>query len=155
MKKTLLSAFAVCLLFGCQDDDSQTADTNTDPIAIEFELVRKGAFDGEQVAPDNFVINSQEEWDTFIEVVSAGHGNISWANMELDFNNKTYIASLDDWHPHGGHATEIISIAKENGTLNVAIEDFDPAEDEPVPLIYCQPFHIVEIEKTALPVLFN
>ena len=156
MKKTLLAAFVVCLLAGCQDDDSQPANNNTDPVAVEFETVLKADFSGDPVDAGNFVINTGTEWNTFVTLANSIYGG-EWeplADVTLDLENYTYLISMDEWHGNGGHEIEIVSITQSDGSLIADVEDSDPDEGA-VTTVHSQPYHIVKIDKTELPVIFE
>lgn len=156
MKKLLLSAFVVCLLFGCQDDDSQPADTNTDPVAVDFTLVEKTYFSGDAIDAGNFVINTQAEWDAFVAMANSIYDN-EWqplAGIEPDFVDYTYLVALDEWHSNGGYDITIVSVIEEDGGITVDVEDYGP-DGGNATAVLTQPYHIVKIDKTNLSVAFE
>lgn len=156
MKKTLFTTIAVCLLSACQGDDSQPTENNSEPVAVEFESVAKSDFSGDPVEAGNFVINTQTEWNSF-ETLANSIYNGEWeplAGITTDLENYTYLVTMDEWHGNGGYTIDFVSITETNGGIVANVEDSDPDEGA-VTTVHSQPFHIVRIDKTALPITFE
>jgi hypothetical protein len=118
-------------------------------VAIEFWEIATGDTSGTPLNAGNFVINSVDEW--------TGLQTQYWQLNDIitNFQEYTYIFVLDEQHPNGGHRTEVVSIVEYDNSLTVDVENYNPADDEPVLAFPCQPYHIVKIEKTTLPVTFE
>ena len=72
--------------------------------------------------------------------------------VEVDFTAYDVIATVDEWHPNGGHLIDIASITNIDDVIIVSVEA--TGEGDGTTLV-TQPFHIVKIQKTTLPITFE
>lgn len=157
MKKHLFIAIFGLVLMGCQSDDS-TEPGITDPVNIEFTNVAKHELWGageEDIVGGNLVINTAEEWQGLLQQITSVNAlPENFGDTNIDFSEFTVIAVFDDLQMSGGHYISIESVVQTNTTVIVTV-DSSMDDEANVTLIITQPYHIVKIPKTALPVVFE
>jgi hypothetical protein len=152
MKKIILSMLLVTCLVSCQDDDAN-AIINTEPVAIQFEELQKDRFAANRITNEvrgNYVINTPQQLTSFYDFYQSGNVSAS-----IDFNQSTVISIVSDKLPGYGEtdAFEVQSIIQQNDTVTVNIHSHY-AMDEVKLLMEYQPYQVVKIPKTTLPVVF-
>lgn len=155
MKKIILTTITALLLFSCQSDDTDPLD-NPDAVVVDFDTVIKNEFSGEPLDAGEFIINTDAEWVQFTELANSVY-NGQWEPLEgisIDFESHTAIVVLHDFFGNGGHFIEITSIDEAGGMINIMV-DKSADIDGNATSVHCQPYHIVTIPKTTLPVAFE
>lgn len=149
MKKIVLAALMLFSIIGCQSNDNDpVVPGNNTPVPIAFTDIKKGVTG--TFAPDgNFVIQNQEAWNTF-----KTQTNLT-SEALVDFSIHEVIAVVDKVQPNLGYDIEITSITKLDNKLTVEVKKTVPNPDEPGLTMQEQPYHVVRINKTGLPVVFK
>ena len=122
----------------------------------ESSLIAKGNLYGsgaEGIVAQNLIISNQNDWDNLIEQMnSVNKVSDSFSETTIDFSKNSIIAVFDDVKGSGGYSLELdISSTSEN-TL-VSVSHIAPKGNATT--VMTQPFHIVKITKSDLPVIFN
>jgi len=154
MKNIFLLTLAFFAFSSCQSDDSQ--DPGPELMNIDFESVMKSEFSGEPIAAGEFIINTNAEWADFTALANSVYIG-QWEPLDgisIDFENHTAIAVVHDFFGYGGHFIEITSIDEAGGTIYVQVSKSESFGGD-VTMIHCQPYQIVTIPKTTLPVTFE
>jgi len=156
MKKFTMLVLLFVAITGCQDDDGTVVDT--EPVEVDFENVEMGAVSGEALVEANFVINTPTEWEDFKAYVNSAYDGstpyVALDGIAVDYEAYTVIAVVGPFWQNFGNTVEISSIVANNVNLTVTGSISYP-EDEYVMPAHSQPYHIVKIPKTTLPVLFD
>lgn len=151
MKKSLILFVFSLLLISCSSDDAEVTTTT-----IETTLIGKGNLYGgssQGVDEQNLVINNQAEWNTLITLLDAvNNTSDSFTETDIDFTAFTVIVAIDQVRGNGGHELDIaINANPEN--IMVTVTDLIPQGNATT--VITQPYHIVKIPKTTLPVVFQ
>ena len=154
MKKIVIIAALVLAFTGCQSDDG-TSPVITDPVTIEFTQVAKNELygDGEENIEGGIqIINSDNEWQALLQKITAV--NVlpeNFGDTNINFSEFTVIAAFDDLQMSGGRYITITSVVKTNEALIVTADN--TMEEPDGALVITQPYHIIKIPKTTLPVI--
>jgi len=153
MKKIMLFAALAFVAISCQDDEAQAID----PVTIEFSHVGKSELYGdgaENIAGGNLVINSDADWQVLLTQMGTVNPLPENFASDVDFAESTVIAVFDGIRPNGGFAIDIVSVTQETReiTVDVHYPDIDGGN---ATTVITQPYHIIKIPKTTLPVVFE
>jgi hypothetical protein len=155
MKKIIFSGLLLATMVSCQSDDAAT--TNNNSIAIDFGTLGKENLYGngvEGINESNIVVNDDTSWEILLDQMTTVN-NLPWNfGPNVDFTQSTVIATFDKVQMSGGFAIDIISVTEGNGKVVVDIEKSEGGEGAATAII-TQPYHIVIIPKTTLPVTFE
>lgn len=156
MRKIIFSGLLLAAMVSCQSDDAAT--TNNEPVLLEFTAIGKENLYGngvEDIDEGNIVINDNEAWQNLLEHMTAVNG-LPWnfGNTEIDFSQWTVIATFDKIQAYGGFSIDVVSVSKEEAQVIVDIEKSSGGSGAAATII-TQPFHIVRIPKTTLPITFE
>jgi hypothetical protein len=156
MKKITILAALLFAIAGCQDDDGNVI--NTEPVAIEFADVQKGEISGDPLPAANYVINTPAQWTEFKDHINSIYNEDMeidvFEGITVDFEEYTVLAVLDQAWPNGGYSAEITSVIEESGAITASVDYSSPGGGN-VTTILCQPYHVIKIPKTTLPVAFE
>lgn len=182
MKKITVLAFAALLSFGCTSDDTtvvtdpativpeQPQDPepqnpepeNPQPVTVEFEEVYKSSFSQGMISVmpmGNYVINTDAEWQAFFTYPIIGQIAVPNPQIELplDTSNYTYIAVRHSFNAdsYEGIDARIESVSSFEGTITVQFIRTSIAPGQTILTLAAQPYHIVRIPKTTLPIVFE
>jgi len=153
MKKILLFAVLAFAAIGCQDDEAQAID----PVTIEFSQVGKSELYGngeEDIEGGNLVINSDTEWQAMLTQMATVNPLPDGFSADVDFSQFTVIAAFDPIRPNGGHSIDIVSVIEADREITINVNNLGP-EGGNATLVMTQPYHIIKIPKTTLPVVFE
>lgn len=142
-------------LAGCQNDDGGAV--NTEPVTVAFASVQKGELSGEPLEAANFVINTPQEWNSFKAVANSAYGIEGYDvfdGVSVDFEEYTVLAMIDQWFGSGGYGIQITSVIDNGEEINVGA-DFASVDEGNATAVHCQPYHVIKIPKTTLPVVFE
>lgn len=163
MKKLLLFSLGLFCFTACQTEDSILVNQMQDPpTSIQFQEVFKYEYANHPETAGTYVINDQESWNTFAAGLDSpftydpetGITTNQLLAVEVDFSSYTVIAVVDEQHNHGGFDITISSVEQNDDTINVDVEADFPG-DGAVTAVLTQPYHIIKIPKTTLPVVFQ
>ncbi|WP_299778710.1 hypothetical protein [uncultured Formosa sp.] len=151
MKKNILIILLCVLTFSCNSDDDTSEMTN-----IEFTLIAKENLFGngnEGIAKQNLVISNQNDWNDLITQMNS-ENNVSdnFSEIDIDFSEFQIIAVFDEIKVNGGHILELNIMSNSE---NIIVNLTDLAPDGDVTSIVTQPFCIVKILKSDLPIIFE
>lgn len=151
MKKSLILFVFSLLIMSCSSDDTETTTTT-----IETTLIGKGNLYGSSsqgVDEQNLVINNETEWNALITLLDAANNiSDSFTETDIDFTAFTVIVAIDQVRGNGGHVLGIVVNANPENVL-VTVTDLAPQGNATT--VITQPYHIVKIPKTTLPVVFQ
>lgn len=105
------------------------------------------------VESERLVIETEEEWEEVWEKV-VGFQIPKPELPEVDFDTHMIIAVFMGEQRTGGYSIDITRIIREEERIVVEVEEKHPHPDSPVTMTLTQPYHIVIIEKSHLPVRF-
>lgn len=150
--KLIASLFCVCLmLVACSESSDTNASTNLAFVEIAHSNLYGSGDDS--LVDQNLVIQNETEWNNLMTQIDA-FGNISDVNeTEIDFLEYTVIAIFDEIRESSGYDKRILKIAQGEETIIVTIVYESPSGIVTYPIL--QPYHIVKIVKTDLPIVFQ
>jgi len=121
--------------------------------SLEFDTIEKGFFSG-ITEKKNLVIRTQDQraklWNK--------HTSIRIPPPEapaIDFTENMILAVFMGQKPSGSFAVEITRVEKCENGLVVFFSEVEPPPDAVVTAVLTQPYHIIRIEKSNLPVKFK
>lgn len=141
------------LLSQAQEDLSMLEDPETPSNTVAFESLEKDFYSGME---DSFetVIRDQATWEQF------------WANLhsidiptpslpEVDFTENMIIGVGLGNKPNGGYSVEIKDILMKDDKLVINAVEQQPGRNCMTTMAITQPYHLVTVEQSNLPVQFN
>lgn len=124
-------------------------------ILVEHEIVGQGALYGggeEQILESIIVINSKEGWLALKNKMNSTNNITDGFRIKnIDFDTHTVIACFDKVQPSGGFSIKVKTITESSSQVTVYISKKSP--EMPAISVLTQPYEIVLIEKTNLPVI--
>ena len=151
MKKNVLILLLSIIALSCNTDDDNSEIGN-----IESTLIAKGNLFGdgtEGITVQNIVIADQTTWNSLITQMNLINNiSDSFTETDIDFSEYTIIAVFDEIKGTGGHSLELDIITNSDNII-VRITDIHP--DGNATTVITQPFHIVKITNSDLPILFE
>jgi hypothetical protein len=148
-KKSLLILLSIFIL------SCNTEDDNFEIANVESALIAKGNLYGngeEGIIQQNIVISNQNSWsDLITQMDSSNNVSDSFLETNIDFSQYRIIAIFDEIKDNGGYLLEL-SI---NSNLdNIIVSIINDSQGDTSNVI-TQPFHIVKIQKSNLPIVFE
>ena len=151
MKKKVLIILLSIIAFSCNSNDD-----NSEIVNIESTLIAKDNLYGdgaEGIVEQNLVISDQMTWNSLItQMNSVNNVSDSFAETDIDFSTYTIIAVFDEIKGNGGHSLEFDIIVNSD---NIIINVTDLAPGGNATTVITQPFHIVKITNSDLPIFFE
>ena len=151
MKKYLL--LFLCSIFfiisSCSDNEENTESKT--PVTVH--QIGKGDLVGTYVPQQNMVITTTAQWSALLSNLDA-FNNISggFTETNIDFNQYMIIAVFDDVYSNGGHSIDIMTVDENLQNIVVDVEKLLTGN---VTTVVTQPYHIVKVQITTKPVLFQ
>lgn len=151
MKKYLL--LFLCSIFfiisSCSDNEENTESKT--PVTVH--QIGKGDLVGTYVPQQNMVITTTAQWSALLSNLDA-FNNISggFTETNIDFNQYMIIAVFDDVYSNGGHSIDIMTVDENLQNIVVDVEKLLTGN---VTTVVTQPYHIVKVQKSTKPVLFQ
>ena len=150
-KLSLLLFLGIALLAGCSNDDD-----NSEMVNIESTLIAKDNLFGngdEGIIEQNLEITDQNTFDNLISQMNiVNNVSDSFSEIDIDFSQYKVIAIFDEIRENGGHSLEL-NIMSNSENIIVNITDVVPEGNETT--VITQPFHIVKISNSDLPIIFE
>lgn len=151
MKKKTLIIVSLLFIFSCK--------TNVESSKmgkLESVLIAKGNLYGsgaEGIDEQNIIITNQNDWNNLMaQMNSVNKVSDSFSETKIDFSEYIIIAVFSDVQGSGGHSLELDISATSENTL-VSVNHIAPKGNTTT--VMTQPFYIVKITKSDLPVVFN
>ncbi|WP_299112389.1 hypothetical protein [uncultured Winogradskyella sp.] len=146
--------FAILVLLfalNCKSTEHQTKMAKEDIVLIgKGNLFGSGA---EGIEKQNLIVTGSDQWNGLLKKMnSVNNVSDSFSETKVDFSKYTLIAIFDDVKGTGGHSIELdINTNSENIEVNI-----DHKGPEGIATtVMTQPFYIVKIPKSDLPILFK
>ena len=147
--------FLICLsifTFSCISRDDDNASTTL----VVSTLIDKGNLYGngdEGIAEQNLVISDATQWNELMaKMNSVNNATENFSEVNIDFNEFDVIAVFDELKMYGGYQIDL-EITAEAGYTKV--KTIESAPTGSAATIITQPYHIVKIQKSDLPVVFE
>ena len=149
MKRVILILFISLVAISCKNDDNELSNIDVTLIA-QNNLYGEG---DEGISGQNIVISDSNTWNDLIaQMDSVNQISNTFTEININFNEFMVIAVFDEVRGNGGHLIEL-DITKNSEGIIVDISDLFPQGDDS--LVITQPFHIVKIPVTSLPIIFE
>lgn len=116
---------------------------------MDFKTIDKGFRSG-VTSPERLVIKDAQTWQDLWKRHSPMR-----PMPAVDFSTRMLIAVFAGEKATGGYAITIYKVAEEGKTITVHFHEISPPPDAIVVQVITQPYHIVEIEKTPLEIVFS
>lgn len=151
MIKNVFFILLALLVFNCSSDNGDSQN-----VTVESTLISKGNLYGdgaEGIAQQNLHITDETTWTGLVaQMNSVNNVSNGFSELAIDFSMYDVIAVFDEIKVNGGHALAL-DIASTTESIVVTVTDLSP-EGGVLPVI-TQPYHIVKIPKSSLPVVFE
>ena len=151
MKKNVLIILLSIFVFSCNSDDD-----NSEMVNIESTLIAKDNLFGngdEGIIEQNLEITDQKTFDNLIsQMNTVNNVSDSFSEIDIDFSQYKVIAIFDEIRENGGHSLEL-NIMSNSENIIVNITDVVPEGNATT--VITQPFHIVKISNSDLPIIFE
>ncbi|MBU2903899.1 protease complex subunit PrcB family protein [Arenibacter algicola] len=151
MKKNIIILLFSILVMSCNSDDNQF-----DIVDVETTLIAKDNLYGdgaEGIIEQNIVISDQSTWnDLLTKLNSINNVSDNFTETEIDFSEYRIIAVFDGVKETGGYSLEL-KLMSDSENIRVNITKLIPEEN--ASSVITQPFHIVKIRKSDLPLIFE
>lgn len=153
MKKYGLVILVALLAFSCDSDEDNS---DTERINVEHTLIIRDNLYGngdEGLVNQNMVITNQNAWDALIvQLDTVNNVSDHFSETAIDFSLYTVIAVLDEIKGSGGHSLELSIMSN---TENIIVNVTDLAPEGNATTVITQPFIIVKISNSDMPIVFQ
>ncbi|MEX6625863.1 protease complex subunit PrcB family protein [Tenacibaculum salmonis] len=153
MKKNVLIILLSIFVLSCNSNDD-----NPEMTKIEFTTISKSSLKGngkEGIIQQNLVITNQNSLNDLITKMNSIN-NVSYPFLEtdIDFSKHKIIAVFDKIMPNGGYSLDLEIISNSE---NVIVRNTRLVSEEGgnATTVITQPFHIVKIPNSDLPIIFE
>jgi hypothetical protein len=150
MKNVLIIVLSI-LVLGCSSDDD-----NSEVINIQSSLIAKDNLYGngaEGIMKQNLIISDQTSWNDLIGKMNlVNNTSDNFKETDIDFTTHTIIAVFDEIKGNGGHSLELNIISN---SKKIMVNVTDSASEGNFTTVITQPFHIVKIQNSDLPIIFK
>lgn len=150
MKNLLILLFSI-LISSCSLNDDNVEMINIDSILIAKSNLLGNGIEG--ITEQNFIITDQTAWSDLISQMDLVN-NVSdnFTETDVEFAEYTIIAVFAAIKRHAGHSLQLDIMANSENIL-VNIKNLVPRETKAT--VITQPFYIVKIKNSDLPILFQ
>lgn len=141
------------LLSQAQDDLKMLGDEENPGNTVSFESLKQGVNSGKEESFET-VIRSPERWQQFWQDL---HGNFYQKPPlpRVDWTKNMVIGIGLGSKPSGGYSVEIKTIVIKDGQLVINAVEQQPGQNCGTTMAITQPYHVVTVERSDLPVQFN
>ncbi|OIQ30908.1 MAG: hypothetical protein BM564_01465 [Bacteroidetes bacterium MedPE-SWsnd-G2] len=151
MNKNVLIILLTIFVFSCNSDDY-----NSELVNIESTLIAKDNLYGngdEGIIEQNLIISDQTTWNNLMTQMNlVNNVTDNFSETDIDFSEYKILAVFDEIKGNGGHSLELdITSNSENIIVNITYL----APEGNATTVMTQPFHIVKISNTNLPITFE
>jgi hypothetical protein len=151
MKKNVLTILLSIFVLSCNSNDN-----NSGMVNIESTLISKGNLFGngaEGIIEQNLIIADQISWNNLItQMNSANNVSNSFTETNIDFSEYIVIAVFEQIKVNGGHSLELNIISNSE---NIIVSVTNLGANGNATALITQPYHIVKIKNSDLPILFE
>lgn len=151
MKQSVLILFSAIFILSCDSDD-----TSFEMSSIESILIAKDNLYGngdEGIIEQNMVISESTTWTNLIaQMNSVNTVSDSFSETDIDFSEYRVIAVFDEIKGNGGHSLDLNIMSNSE---NIIVHITDVAPEGNATTVITQPYHIVKILNSDLPVQFQ
>jgi len=149
--KNLLIILLSILILSCSSNDYNPKMTNVESTLIAKDNLYGNGTEG--ISEQNLIISNQTAWNDLISQMDSGN-NVSdnFIETDIDFSKYKIIAVFDEIKGKAGHSLELNIMANSENII-VNITDLSPKEI--AASVITQPFHIVKIQNSDLPIIFE
>lgn len=151
MKKNALIILLAIFALSCNSEDY-----NLEMVDIESVLITKDNLfgnGGEGIIEQNLEITSQSMWNNLIsQMNSVNNVSDNFSEIDIDFSQYKVIAIFDKIKNNGGHSLEL-NLTGNSENIIVNINYISPKGN--VMSVITQPYHIVKISNSNLPIIFE
>lgn len=151
LKKYVFIILPALLIFSCTPEDSAIESVDTTTTLIAKDILYGAGYEG--IQQQNIVITDADTWTNLMTQMNTVNTiTETFSETDIDFSEYRIIAVFDEVKGSGGHSLELDMIW-ESANIMVNIKHASPEGN--TSSVMTQPFHIVKIQATDLPVLFN
>ena len=150
MKNTIIILLFTLLLFNCSNDDNTTSNT----VNVASVLIAEGSLFGageEGINQQQVAITDSNTWNALLAQMDSSITD-EFTETDIDFSNFQVILVVDEVKPNGGYSFEL-DITKNTNNIIVDVTNVTPQGNATT--VITQPFHIVKIPASSLPVVFQ
>lgn len=151
MKKYILILLVSIFAMSCSSKDD-----NSENLKVHSTLIAKDNLYGngeEGILKQKLEITDQNTWEALItQMNSVNNVSDSFLETDIDFSEYRIIAIFDEVRPSDGYSLDI-NIISTSETIMVQVTDVVPQGN--TPSVMTQPFHIVKILNSNLPIIFE
>ena len=151
MKKNALIILLAIFALSCNSEEY-----NLEIVDIESVLITKDNLfgnGGEGIIEQNLEITSQSMWNNLIsQMNSVNNVSDNFSEIDIDFSQYKVIAIFDKIKNNGGHSLEL-NLTGNSENIIVSINYISPKGN--VMSVITQPYHIVKISNSNLPIIFE
>ena len=151
MKKNVCIILLSILILSCTSEDY-----NIEMVDIESTLIAKDNLfgnGGEGIIEQNLEITNQSMWNNLIsQMNSVNNVSDNFSEIDIDFSQYKIIAIFDKIKSKVGHSLEL-NIMSNSENIIVNINDISPKGNAAA--VITQPYHIVKISNSNLPIIFE
>ncbi len=124
---------------------------------LEFVLISKGILAGggaEGIEKQNLVITDKGSWDNLMGQMNAVNKINEFSETDIDFSKFMVIAVFESIKSSGGFGLDL-EITGDTDAITVSITELTPKPGDFVTTMLTQPYYIVKIPVTDLPIVFE
>ena len=151
MKKNVLFILIAIFVSSCNSNDD-----NLQMLNVTSSLIAKGNLYGngaEEIIEQNLEITDQKTWsDLITKMNSVNNTSDSFSEIDIDFSQYKIIAIFDEIRTNGGHGLELNI---RSNAENMIVRKIETVSEGNTTTVIAQPFLIVKISNTTLPIIFE
>jgi len=156
MKKNILIVLFSIIAMSCNSNEDNQDDDTLAMVNIESTLIAKDNLFGsgeEGIVEQNLIISDLTTWNNLItQMNSVNNVTDNFTETEIDFSAYKIIAAFDQIRGSGGHSLELDIMSTSE---NIIVDVTTIAAGEIATSVITQPFIIIKIPNSNLPILFR
>lgn len=151
MRKSVIILLLSIFVLSCNSNYNNSEMTN-----VEFSLIAKDNLYGngaEGILKQNLIITNQTDWNNLIaQMNSVNNVSDNFTETTIDFSTFTIIAVFNEIKGNGGHG---FKLNIKSNTENVIVHVVELPLEENATMVMTQPYYIVKILNSDLPIIFQ
>jgi len=156
MKKNILIVLFSIIALSCNSNEDNQDDDTLAMVNMESTLIAKDNLFGsgeEGIVEQNLIISDLTTWNNLItQMNSVNNVTDNFTETEIDFSAYKIIAAFDQIRGSGGHSLELDIMSTSE---NIIVDVTTIAAGEIATSVITQPFIIIKIPNSNLPILFR